>query len=64
MKSVENDPLEELEVRIQNMRTVIEAAEMELWVLLREQEKLTNRNPIGFIINQWDGKKTSRNQRK
>ena len=51
MKEIENNPLEELHIRAENLQTVIQIAEMELECILRDIEKLTKRNPIGFRLN-------------
>ena len=54
----ELSPLEELEVRIQNMETAIQIAQMELNVLLKQKKDMTDRKRIGFIIPKKDERKT------
>jgi hypothetical protein len=43
-------PLEEINIRIENLIQCQEAIEQELAVLLQEKQKLTERHPIGFIL--------------
>ena len=63
-------PLEELEIRIDNLIQCQQAIEQELAMLLQEKEKLITRIPIGFKLWQhndekktWD-KRTSHNKPK
>jgi len=46
MKNIEINPLEQLNIRIANQQMIIEAAQIELSILLQEREKLTDMKPI------------------
>lgn len=46
----EQSPIEELELRAENLRAVLEVIEMELACVLQEIEKLKERHPIGFVF--------------
>ena len=60
MREIENNPLEELRIRADNLQMILEATEMELWCVLRDIEKLTEKRQIGFKLSKdRDVKKTS-----
>jgi hypothetical protein len=48
MKEIENTPLEELQIRAQNLQSVLDVIQWELECVLKEIETLTKRTPIGF----------------
>lgn len=45
------DKIEQLNTRIDNLKVVIQVAEMEIAILLEEIDKIQNPKQIGFIIS-------------
>ena len=60
MEQITNNPLEEIEIRIQNLQSVIDVISYELNLLLLEKKRLSEIIPIGFIIKWNNEKKTTR----
>jgi hypothetical protein len=51
MEHIELNPIEEIDVRIANMQSIIDVISYELNLLLLEKKRLSERYKIGFIIN-------------
>lgn len=60
MEHIELNPIEEIDVRIANMQSIIDVISYELNLLLLEKKRLSERYKIGFIINWHNEKKTTR----
>lgn len=63
MKEIENNPIEEIDIRIANLQAVIDVVSFELNHLLLEKKRLSEKRQIWFIINWWDDNKRLRKKK-